>query len=214
MTAWTVADVMTRELVTVEAETPFKACADLMRIHRVSALPVMSSGRLIGIVSESDLMRTVTDGGRRAAVAARDVMTRDVVTVAQNATVAAAARLMFERGVKRLPVLDSARRLVGIVSTQDVLRVFLRSDESIRKDVVSGILNELPLLGRGRVQVDVRDGVVKLRGDVASDSLSALLVRLVSAVPGVVGVENHLRETPPEPVSEPRAASSGSRARA
>jgi CBS-domain-containing membrane protein len=165
-------------------------------------------------VSESDLMRTVADGGRRVAVAARDVMTREVATVAQNATIAAAARVMFERGVKRLPVLDSARHLVGIVSTQDVLRVFLRTDESIRKDVVSGILNELPLLGRGRVQVEVRDGVVKLRGDVASDSLSALLVRLVNAVPGVVGVENHLRESLPEPVSEPRAASSGSRARA
>jgi CBS domain-containing protein len=214
MTAWTVADVMTREVVTVEPETPFKACADLMRIHHVSALPVVSSGRLLGIVSESDLMRTVADGGRRVAVAARDVMTREVATVAQNATIAAAARIMFERGVKRLPVLDSARHLVGIVSTQDVLRVFLRTDESIRKDVVSGILNELPLLGRGRVQVEVRDGVVKLRGDVASDSLSALLVRLVNAVPGVVGVENHLRESLPEPVSEPRAASSGSRARA
>jgi CBS domain-containing protein len=214
MTSWTVADVMTREVVTVGPETPFKVCADLMRIHRISALPVESSGRLVGMVSETDLMRTVADGGLRVAVAARDVMTRDLVTISQSATVAAAARVMHESGLKRLPVLDSARRLVGIVSTQDVLRVFLRTDDSIRKDVVSGILNELPLLGRGRVQVDVRDGVVKLHGDVASDSLSALLVRLVNAVPGVVGVENHLREAPAESISEPRAASSASRARA
>lgn len=213
--AWTVGDVMTREVVTVGPETPFKVCADLMRMHDVGALPVVSSNRLLGIVTETDLTRTVTDGGRRVAVAARDVMTRDVVTVPQSATVAAAARLMFDHRVKRVPVVDSTRRLVGIVSRSDVLRIFLRSDEAIRKDVAGGILNELPLLGRGRVQVDVRDGVVKLHGDVASDSLSALLIRLVNAVPGVVGVENHLHEAQVDgAASEPRAASSGSRARA
>ncbi|HZQ49997.1 MAG TPA: CBS domain-containing protein [Candidatus Dormibacteraeota bacterium] len=212
--AWTVADVMTREVVTVGPETPFKVCADLMRIHEVSALPVVASGRVLGIVSEADLMRTVAGGGRRVAVAAKDVMSRDVVSVTQGATVAAAARLMFDRNVKRLPVVDSTRRLIGIVSRSDVLRVFLRSDESIRKEGAH-ILDELPLLGRGRVEVDVRDGVVRLRGEVPNENLATLLIRLIGGVPGVVGVENRLHEPAPEtPLSEPRAASSGLRARA
>ena len=212
--AWTVADVMTREVVTVGPEAPFKVCADLMRIHDVSALPVMGANRLLGIVSEADLMRTVADGGRRLALVARDVMSVDVVTVGPSATVAAAARLMFDRNVKRLPVLDSTRRLVGIVSRSDVLRVFLRSDESIRKDVAH-ILDEMPLLGRGRVEIEVREGVVRVRGEVPNSNLATLLVRLIAGVPGVVGVENRIHEPIPDgALSEPRAASAESRARA
>ncbi len=202
---WTVADVMTRNVVTVGPAEPFKACADLMRIHGVSALPVVVAGnRVAGIVSEADLMRAVAAlpdepglpaRAARTGLTAAALMTSDAVTIGPTATVAAAARLMFERRVKRLPVVDASNCLVGIVSRADVLRIFLRSDESIRKEVSNGLLNELPLLGRGRVQVTVKDGVVRLQGEVESGSLTGLLVRLVAAVPGVVGVENHLQLT-------------------
>jgi CBS domain-containing protein len=200
---WTVAEVMTKDVVTVAPSERFKICADLMRIHGVSALPVVVAGnRVAGIVSEADLMRRVAalpdEPGLparviRGGVTAAEVMTTDVVTIEPTATVAAAARLMFERNVKRLPVVDSTGRLIGIVSRADVLRIFLRSDESIRKEVSHGLLNELPLLGRGRIDVTVKDGVVKLHGEVESGSLTGLLVRLVAAVAGVVGVENHLQ---------------------
>ena len=203
---WTVADIMTRDVVAVGPEQSFKTCADLMRIHGVSALPVVVAGnRVAGIVSEADLIRPVAvlpeealllASAPRGATTAADVMTKEVVAVAPGATVAAAARLMFEHRVKRLPVVDSSNRLIGIVSRADVLRIFLRTDESIRKEVAHGLLNELPLLGRGRVQVTVKDGVVRLDGEVESGSLTGLLLRLVAAVPGVVGVENHLRLTP------------------
>jgi len=203
---WTVADIMTRDVVTVGPEQSFKTCADLMRIHGVSALPVVVAGnRMAGIVSEADLIRPVAvlpeealllASAPRGATTAADVMTKEVVAVAPGATVAAAARLMFEHRVKRLPVVDSSNRLIGIVSRADVLRIFLRTDESIRKEVAHGLLNELPLLGRGRVQVTVKDGVVRLDGEVESGSLTGLLLRLVAAIPGVVGVENHLRLTP------------------
>ena len=212
--AWNVGDVMTREVVIVGPDTSLKVCADLLRIHQISGLPVVSQNRLAGIVTEADLMRVVTDVASSRRAVAADVMTRDLVTVSQSTTIAGAARLMFEKSVKRLPVVDSSRRLVGIVSRSDVLRVFLRSDESIRKEISSGILDEMPLLGRGRVQVEVRDGVVKLRGEVDNGNLTNLLVRLISGVPGVVGVENRLTLPAAAPVSEPRAASGGSRARA
>lgn len=211
--AWTVGDVMTRDVVSVGPDTSFKACADLMRIHQVSGLPVLNQNRLVGIVTEADLMRSVATGAKPSAVSAGDVMTRDVTTVTASMTVAGAARLMFERNVKRLPVLDSTKRLVGIVSRRDVLRVFLRTDEAIRKEVAHGILDEMPLLGRGRVTVTVRDGVVRLEGEVDNGSLTSLLVRLILGVPGVVGVENRLTRPSAEP-SEPRAVSAGSRARA
>ncbi len=203
---WTVADVMTRDVVTVGPASSFKACAELMRAHGVSALPVVvAGGRLAGLVSEADLMGNVARIPDEPALPARadkqsltaaDVMTADVVTIASTASVAAAARLMFERHVKRLPVVDSSHHVIGIVSRSDVLRVFLRGDDAIRKEVSHGLLNELPLLGRGRVQVDVKDGVVTLSGQVESGSLTGLLLRLVAAVPGVVGVENRLEFTP------------------
>ena len=156
------------------------------------------------VLSEADLMRNFVrpDGG--APPTAADLMTRNVITIRADASVAAAARLMVEQGVKRLPVIDPAGRVVGVVSRVDVLRVFLRSDESIRKEITSGLLNELPLLGRGRITVEVVDGVVRLGGDVDSGPLTGLLLRLVAAVPGVVGVEDHLR--PAASSHEPRVA--------
>ncbi len=142
------------------------------------------------------------DGG--APHTAADLMTRNVVTIRADASVAAAARIMVERGVKRLPVIDLAGRVIGVVCRVDVLRVFLRTDESIRQEISNGLLNELPLLGRGRVHVEVVDGVVLLTGDVDSGPLTGLLLRLVAAVPGVVGVVNRMR--PPAASDKPRAA--------
>lgn len=201
---WTVAEVMTREVVTVGPTESFKTCADLMRIHGISGVPVVVAGNQVaGIISEADLMRPIanlpdvpgqTGTPIRTGITAAEIMTREVVTIAPDASVAAAARLMFEHRVKRLPVVDASNHLVGVVSRADVLRIFLRSDESIRKEV-HGLLNELPLLGRGRVQVTVRDGIVRLHGEVESGSLTALLLRLIAAVPGAVGIENHMQVT-------------------
>jgi CBS domain-containing protein len=220
---WTVADVMTREVVTVSPTESFKTCADLMRIHGISALPVVVAGsRVAGLISEADLMRPLaaipdipgeTSTPIRKGITAAEIMTPEVVTIAPGASVTAAARLMSEHRVKRLPVVDSSHRLVGIVSRGDVLRIFLRSDESIRKEVANGLLNELPLLGRGRIQVAVRDGVVQLHGEVESGSLTGLLLRLIAAVPGVVGIENRLQVTSAVVEAEPAGHRSGSAAR-
>jgi CBS domain-containing protein len=220
---WTVADVMTSEVVTVSPTESFKTCANLMRIHGVSALPVVvADNRVAGIISEADLMRRVaalphvpgqTGTPIRTGITAAEIMTREVVTITPGASVTAAARLMFEHRVKRLPVVDASHRLVGVVSRADVLRIFLRSDESIQKEV-HGLLNELPLLGRGRVQVTVRDGIVRLHGEVESGSLTGLLLRLIAAVPGVVGVENHLQVTSTLVEPELAAPRPGSNARA
>ncbi len=202
---WTVGNVMSRPAATVGPTTAFKKCVDFMRIQHVSAVPVVTTdGKLVGMLSEADLMRNFErlDGG--APHTAADLMTRNVVTIRADASVAAAARIMVERGVKRLPVIDLAGRVIGVVCRVDVLRVFLRTDESIRQEISNGLLNELPLLGRGRVHVEVVDGVVLLTGDVDSGPLTGLLLRLVAAVPGVVGVVNRMQ--PAAASDKPRAA--------
>lgn len=190
---WTVGDVMSHPALTVPPSEPLKRCLDLMRLHQVSALLVVGRGNtLLGVLSEADLMRCF-EGGLTAPSAA-DLMARNAATITADASLAAAARLMSKHGINLLPVIDGAGIVRGVCCRADILRVFLRSDESIRREVVNGLLNELPLLGRGRVQVEVSGGVVHLRGDVESGALTGLLLRLVAAVPGVVGVENHMHQ--------------------
>lgn len=183
----TVAAVMTSPVVTVRPSATIASCLDLMRLKSVGALLVLGAdGRVAGLLTETDALRQRNG-------TARDVMVTDITTIGPDASMAAAARLMIRRDVTHMPVLDQADRLTGIVTRGDLLRVFLRSDDSIRKEISNGLLRELPLLGRGRVKVDVSDGVVRLHGEVESTALTGLLLRLVAAVPGVAGVENDLQ---------------------
>jgi len=124
---------------------------------------------------------------------ASQLMTRHVVTVRCETPLSAAVREMFEHRVNRLPVVDDDRRLMGIISRSDVLRMFLRSDVSIRRDVTTAVEGDMPFIGAGRVLAAVSDGVVTLDGEVEPGTLTDVLLRLVASVPGVVGVKNHLK---------------------
>jgi CBS domain-containing protein len=200
---WTVGDVMANDVVTVGLDTDFKTCVDLLRAKGVSALPVVDGDYVLGIVSEHDLLlkEENRDSGvhlrRREANqargrTARDVMTSPALCVGLEASLAETARLMHKRAVKRLPVLDSTGRLVGIVSRHDLLKVFLRSDDSIRHEVCKDLLEKALWIDSRAVDVDVRDGVVALTGELETKSLADLLTRLVGAVEGVVGVDSKL----------------------
>lgn len=191
--SWTVADVMTKNPVTIGPATSFKACANLMRIHELSAVPVVDRDyRLVGIVSEADLLakeaRPVR--GKAAAMKAAELMTADLVTTTAGSPLAAAASLMFQHHVKVLPVVDAQRHVVGVVTRAQVLKVFLRSDESIRKEVVM-TLADGPTLALPESQVEVKDGVVHAYGVAEEDRAAELITQRVMAIPGVVGVNFH-----------------------
>ncbi len=136
----------------------------------------------------SDVMtKDVTTVGRWG-----DVMAAGVVTTTANSPLATAASLMFEHHIKVLPVVDSQRKLVGVVSRPRLLRVFLRNDESIRREITRDYMRERPLHGGGSIEVEVRDGVVHIYGEAEAGSQAALLTHSLAEVPGVVGVENHV----------------------
>lgn len=201
--SWTVGDVMTKDVVTVGPDTDFKTCVDLLRVKGVSALPVVDGDFVLGIVSEHDLLlkeenrdsevhlrrREVNQARGRTA---RDVMTSPALCVGLEASLAGTARLMHKRAVKRLPVLDATGRLVGIVSRHDLLKAFLRSDESIQHEVRTALLEKELWIDNRAVDVNVRDGVVTLTGELETKSLADLLTRLVGEVEGVVGVDSRL----------------------
>ena len=121
-------------------------------------------------------------------------MTSPAITIRPDATIAAAARLMNARHVRFLPVVDSAGRLLGIVSRRDLLTVFLRPDAEIAGQV-SGIFTDLLPGGAAGIQVAVRNGVVTLTGQpelAAEEDLIAIAVRLASDVEGVVDVVDNV----------------------
>ncbi|GHE13542.1 CBS domain-containing protein [Streptomyces alanosinicus] len=205
-TPHTVSDVMTQTVAAIGRRAPFKEIVQLMQDWKVSALPVIEGeGRVVGVVSEADLLpkeelrddpdaaylqlRQPVDVAKAGAATAGDLMSAPALTVRANATVAEAARIMARGGVKRLPVVDEAGLLQGIVSRADLLKVFLRDDEDIADEVRREIVSHLFPLSSAAVQVEVRDGVVTLTGRIRDSALVPVAARLVRAVEGVVDVQ-------------------------
>jgi CBS domain-containing protein len=118
-------------------------------------------------------------------------MTVAVVSIGPDATAAEAARRMHTAKVKRLPVVESGR-LIGILSRGDLLRLFDRSDEAIRREIVEDVIVGDFMMAPSRFFIHVDDGVVVLQGRVERRTLLPYLLRAVQRVEGVVGVENRL----------------------
>jgi CBS domain-containing protein len=118
-------------------------------------------------------------------------MTSPAITIHPDASLSAAARLMNAHRIRRLPVVNAAGDLVGIVSRRDLMKVFLRPDEDITAEV-SGVLGQILLGNAGQVAVGVADGVVTLDGALGDQALIPVAVGLAAGVDGVVAVVNGL----------------------
>ncbi|MET9087441.1 CBS domain-containing protein [Streptomyces sp. NPDC004237] len=214
-----VSDVMTTTVVSVGRGASFKEIVRLMRDWRVSALPVVEGeGRVVGVVSEADLLRReefrdaeeVRDAVAEAgALTAGGLMTAPALTVRPGATLAQAARIMARGGVKRLPVVDEVGVLQGVVSRADLLKVFLRDDEEIAEEVRREVVSYLFPAPASLLRVAVRDGVVTLAGRIRDTSLVPVAARLVRAVEGVVDVDFDLAPRPAPSVAAGPERTSG-----
>lgn len=206
---FTVADVMTRKVVAVRPGADFKEIVTAMDRWKVTAVPVVEGeGRVVGVVSEADLLRkeefhdhrlglveqmrrldaTAKAGSRRA----EDLMTSPAVTVTAGTSLPEAARLMATHRVKRLPVVDESGVVQGIVSRSDLLKVFLRTDEELAAEVRRDVVEEVFPLSRHQVAVRVDSGVVTLSGRIRDGTLIPLAARLARGVEGVVDVRCEL----------------------
>ncbi|GGV95062.1 hypothetical protein GCM10015535_61710 [Streptomyces gelaticus] len=185
----TVDDVMTHAVITVNRGAPFKDIVEAMRQWRISALPVISDeGRVVGVVSEANLLLKAQGADEYRAVTAGQLMTVPAVTVPRNAGIAGAARLMARGHLKRLPVVDDDGHIVGVVSRGDLLKIYLRPDQDIAQELRELIMTQLIPEGSATVDVHVSDGIVRLSGTVPEPSLGDVLVRIACTVPGVVDV--------------------------
>ncbi|MFJ8817537.1 CBS domain-containing protein [Amycolatopsis thermoflava] len=209
-----VADVMTEEVVSVREDTPFQEVARVLTGRHISGAPVVDAGgRVVGVVSEADLLpKGAGTRGRRwfrrrdkaARRTAADVMTAPAVTVAPDTPLAVGARLLAKTGVKRVPVVDADGKLAGIASRADFLGVFARPDEEIRTEIEREVFERDLCIPSPAVEVSA--GVVTLTGKVDRKSTVAIAGALTRRAAGVVDVENrltfdfddsHLRPTEP-----------------
>jgi CBS-domain-containing membrane protein len=208
-----VRDIMTTGVVTVRPDTPYQTVAAMLRQHRVSGLPVTGDdGKVVGVVTETDLLALVAGRhprGRRAAeqATAGDLMSRPAVTVGLDDPVKAAARLMRKQRLQRLPVVDRDGRLAGIVSRSDVLSVFQRSDEEIRREVTQDVIADGFFTDPARFTVTVHNGVVTLEGAPGSAVLGTAIAGQVEHLEGVVAVRDRFTYPVPSTSSVPSAPS-------
>lgn len=202
-----VEEVMSRDVVTVDVSTSLRTVAALLTEKRISGLPVVSGGRVVGVVSEADILakergETNGRGGMFAflredralaelkleARTAGEAMSAPALTIAPTRPVAEAAGIMIDQRVNRLPVVDADGRLLGIVTRADLVRAFVRDDAELGREIREDVLLRALWIPPESVQVTVESGAVTLRGHVDNRVTAEMIPDLVRRVPGVVSV--------------------------
>lgn len=204
-----VRDLMTTDPITTTPDTLLKDAARLMVQAKVSGLPVVRDGELVGIVTEGDFLRQEANRDQPYRFSLLDalfgddpappivetvgeVMSEQVLTVSPDTGLSEAARIMANRRVKRLPVVDDDGHLIGIISRADVVNAFTKPDEVIEDEIREDIVRRLLFLDPKAVQVSVKDGVVTLGGELENRTEAHLLEELTRRIDGVIRVVSNL----------------------
>jgi CBS-domain-containing membrane protein len=213
-----VADVMTRDVVAVRTDASFKEIAAMLRSLQLSAFPVLDDDdKVIGVVSETDLLpKEALEAGferhrgwrsarrhrpelaKALGVTAADLMSRPPVTIGPYDLVSHAAHLMYDHRITRLPVVGAGGKLTGIISRSDVLSVFSRPDEEIRREITEKIIVREFRADPALVTVTVTDGVVTLASTPETAIIGHKIAGEVRHMEGVVAVRERVSHPPGE----------------
>jgi CBS domain-containing protein len=214
-------DVMTTEVWSVRETTPLKEAAEILAGERISGLPVVDEQRyVVGVLSEGDILFKEQGAAKRKGLfaslldlsvfgwlvdqnvsdseskfwarTAGGAMTTPAITIRPTRSVSEAAHVMLERKVNRLPVVDEAGRLLGIVTRADLVRAFVRPDLEVEREIREDVLRRTMWIEPETVQVHVERGEVQLRGEVETKADAEMIPTYVARVPGVVSVLSKL----------------------
>ena len=179
------ADVMSRPVLTVRADDTVDQVAALLTGGQITAAPVVDAqDDLVGIVSEGDLLRAHTRAGQAPhLVVVAEVMTKDVVTMPPDADLSAIAEAMLAHNVHSVPIVDDVGQLCGMVSRLDLLRAYVRTDDTVQLDAQHR-LDEYAA-GERIWSVAVADGVAEIAGEYSDEAERQVVEILVRTVPGV-----------------------------
>jgi len=215
------ADVMTPDVICATPDTPVAELVRLMLDNRISGVPVVADGRIIGIVSEGDLLRRTETGTERRPSRwlelmasdsrlaadytrshgrkAHEVMTRDVVTVADTTPIAEIAQLLEAHRIKRVPVTRDGK-LVGIVSRRNLLQALgsrlsapvVMDDRTIRDAFYAELRRQPWAESASSINAVVANGVVHLWGIAPDEQQRQAVVVVAEGIAGVRSVEDHM----------------------
>ncbi|MEU0484528.1 CBS domain-containing protein [Streptosporangium sp. NPDC006013] len=202
-----VSDVMGRTAIAVRQDAGFADIVNVMRRFAVGAVTVIDLDRRpIGVVSQDDLLLKESDTMRHsisifestarrrehekaAAVVAKDLMTSPAITVTPGMPARDAARLMHDKKIEQLPVIDPVTgRIAGILHRSDLLRVFDRPEAELRAEAETVVRD---LTGTD-VAISVENGVVTLEGKVEHRSQVVRLIQAIRRLEGVIDVTSRL----------------------
>lgn len=220
-------DVMVSPVVTVGPNATVRQVAQILMERRISAVPVVDAdNKVLGIVSEGDLIHRVESGTERSpswwlrlltsdaesaadyvkshAVKVQDIMTRDVATAAPEMPLAELAMLLEERQIKRVPIVNKEGQIVGIVSRANLLQAIASArpklDISLPDSAIRKRffeeLRKQPWSHTFNVNATVQGGVIDIWGFAPSRAERTAIRIAAEAIPGVVTVNDHLLETP------------------
>lgn len=134
-----VVEIMTESPVTIRADETAEVAAGLMRDKEIGSLIVLEAGKPMGIVTERDIVTKIAAADKQPSrVLVRDIMTSPVVAVHPHEEVAEAARVMSQRKIRRLPVVQDGK-LVGIITENDILRIWPQLIEVTREYARAGL---------------------------------------------------------------------------
>jgi CBS domain-containing protein len=222
------ADIMVTDVITLDVEDTVQTAARVLLDRRISGAPVVDAqGSLVGMVSEGDLIRRAEIGTekrrswwlelltgaeekardfvRAHAVKVADVMSKDVISATEDASLNEIATLLERHGIKRVPIVRDGK-LVGVVSRANLLQAFASMTAYDKTDVTATdqtirerIIDQIRLLPWGMpwlVTVTVQQGVVELWGPVNSEEQRQALRVAAEATPGVKAVKENLYRIP------------------
>jgi CBS domain-containing protein len=216
-------DIMVSPVITTGENETVRDVARLLATKRISAVPVVdSAGKLVGIVTEADLMRRIETGtehphswwlsfflGDRALAAdyvkshatkVKDIMTRDVKSALPETPLFEIADMFEEHHIKRVPIVTSAGDLVGIVSRANIIQAIASTRPALQISLPDAairttLLEELrrqPWAHVHRLNITVTNGAVDLWGFVESEKERQAIAVAAEAIPGVTAVNDHL----------------------
>lgn len=221
-----VADIMRHQAVAVREKARFVEIVSAMRRFNISSLPVIDGQeRVIGLISDHDVLlgdgacapddhrhglldrfrrhpARMVGGGRLAT----ELMSSPAVTVTAATPAREAARAMYRHRIHQLPVVDAmSGRLTGIVTRSDLLAVYERPDEDIRREILYDIIEDTLGLPSERFDVAVIGGTVTIRGRLERHSAALRLAEAIAHVGGVITVMDHLTYELDDAARGPRA---------